>query len=82
MQQAREAAPERIGDRVLSILLVVFGAIGLTLGLGAKDIEILIFGWSLLGFSVIFLAGLLRGWAASAAPASAVVVAVKGKRHV
>ncbi|MCA7120702.1 MAG: hypothetical protein LGL72_15210 [Acidibrevibacterium sp.] len=51
---------ESISSLVIGVLMVVFGLIGLTLAAGALDIEMAIFGWSLAGFSVVFLFGLIR----------------------
>lgn len=38
-----------------------FGLLGLILAIGARDIEMTIFGWSLAAFGLLFVAGVARG---------------------
>lgn len=52
---------ETASDVVVGVLVAVFGLIGLILAIGARDVEILIFGFSLAAFAVAFDVSLLRG---------------------
>jgi hypothetical protein len=51
---------ETVSAWVVGVMMAVFGFLGLLLGSGALDIEMSIFGYSLTGFAVCFIFGLLR----------------------
>jgi hypothetical protein len=51
---------EKASTFVVGVLMLVLGAIGLVLAVGARDAEIFIFGGSLLAFAVIFTASLVN----------------------
>ncbi len=51
---------ETASEWFTGVMVAVFGVIGLLMAGGARDIEIFIFGISLLGFAVVFIAGLIR----------------------
>lgn len=51
---------ERISAVVIGVLMALFGLIGIFLAAGARDIEMSIFGFSLAGFAIAFIFGLLR----------------------
>jgi hypothetical protein len=48
-------------DLIVGLLMTAFGLIGLILASGAHDDEMYVFGLSLFGFAVAFIAGLIRG---------------------
>jgi hypothetical protein len=45
---------------IFGVLMALLGVLGLIMAGGARDSEILVFGVSLVGFSIAFIAGLLR----------------------
>jgi hypothetical protein len=47
-------------DLIVGLLMTAFGLIGLILASGAYDDEMYVFGLSLFGFAVAFIAGLIR----------------------
>ena len=51
---------ETVSALIVGLLVTVLGIAGLILASGALDIEILIFGWSLVAFAVLFNFGLIR----------------------
>ena len=67
---------ERVSDRIMGTLVALFGLIGLTMGVGARDEEIFIFGFSLAAFSCAFIWGIFRRNAAARA-----AVAVRGGKN-
>ena len=51
---------ETASEWFTGLFVAVLGVIGLVMAGGARDIEISVFGLSLLGFSLAFIAGLIR----------------------
>ncbi len=51
---------EAFGDWFTGVMMSLFGLVGLVMAVGARDIEIAVFGWSLAGFAVVFIGGLVR----------------------
>ena len=51
---------ERASTLIVGAMMAAFAVLGLVLGAGARDIEMLVFGWSLTVFGVMFIAGLVR----------------------
>jgi hypothetical protein len=51
---------ETASEWFTGLFMAVLGLIGLLMAGGARDIEISVFGFSLLGFSLAFIAGLMR----------------------
>lgn len=51
----------QLGDFVVGFMVLVLGILGLFVAAGALDIEMTIFGWSLVAFSVLFNLGLVKG---------------------
>jgi hypothetical protein len=49
-----------VSDIVVGLMMAVFGLIGLFLIAGAADAEMYVFGFSLSGFAVCFIFGLIR----------------------
>ena len=68
---------EAVSDAVIGFLVLVLGVIGLVLASGALDNEILVFGFGLAGFAVLFEFGLLRRYYDRLAMARA-----EGRGHV
>jgi hypothetical protein len=58
---------ERVSDWIVGALVAVFGLVGLTMGVGARDEEIFIFGVSLAIFSCAFIYGIYQRQAAERA---------------
>ncbi len=48
------------GDYVVGAMMLLFAWLGLVLASGARDTEMYVFGLSLCGFSILFLAGQIR----------------------
>jgi hypothetical protein len=48
------------GDWAVGVMMTVFGFAGLFLAAGARDDEMVVFGWSLVGFAVAFVFGLIN----------------------
>ncbi len=48
------------GDLIVGIVTGIFGLVGLVLAAYAQDVEIYIFGLSLVGFAVLFIFGLVK----------------------
>lgn len=51
---------EQTSALIIGVLMAVFGLTGIFLAAGARDIEMGIFGFSLAGFALAFIFGLLR----------------------
>ncbi len=51
---------EELSDWIVGVMMSVFGLIGLCLAAGARDDGMAVFGYSLVGFAICFVAGLLR----------------------
>ncbi len=49
-----------LGDGVVGVFVGLLGLGGLALGLGARDGEMFVFGFSLAAFSALFVRGLIR----------------------
>lgn len=49
------------GDVAVGMMMTAFGFVGLLLASGARDDEMYLFGFSLTGFAVLFVAGLIKG---------------------
>ena len=47
-------------DVIVGLLMAVLGIVGLILASGAMDDEMYVFGFSLFGFAVAFIFGLIR----------------------
>jgi hypothetical protein len=45
---------EVAADWFVGVMMAAFGLIGLVLASGARDTEMSVFGWSLVGFAVLF----------------------------
>lgn len=58
---------ERVSDWIVGTLVAVFGLVGLAMGVGARDEEIFIFGFSLALFSGTFIWGIFKRQAAERA---------------
>jgi uncharacterized membrane protein len=56
-----ETMQEQRSAWIMAAIMSVCGVVGLVLGLGARDSEMAIFGWSLVLMAVLFVAGLARG---------------------
>jgi hypothetical protein len=51
---------EQLSDWLVGVMMSTFGLTGLLLASGARDDEMTVFGFSLAGFAVCFVMGLLR----------------------
>ena len=51
---------ETTSSWVVGAMMALFGIIGLIMAGRARDDEIFVFGLSLLGFALVFIAGLMR----------------------
>jgi hypothetical protein len=68
---------ERVSDWVVGTLVAVFGAVGLIMGVGARDEEIFNFGFSLALFSGTFIYGIYKRQQAERA-----AIQVRGGKNV
>jgi hypothetical protein len=80
MQDAN-ADGEAFGDWFTGVMMSVFGLVGLIMAIGARDIEISVFGWSLAGFAVVFVGALARARFALAPIASQQGAPAQGGTH-
>ena len=73
----------KAGDLTVGIMMACLGLIGLYAAAGALDLEMSIFGWSLAGFAVVFIFGLIKHHydEVDAAHAAARLVAGGGAGH-
>lgn len=51
---------EQASDWAVGILMSTLGLVGLILASGARDDEMTVFGFALVGFAVLFVGGLIR----------------------
>ena len=49
-----------VSDMIIGVLVACLGLIGLFAAAGALDIEMSIFGWSMAGFALVFITGLIK----------------------
>ncbi|MDE2335618.1 MAG: hypothetical protein KGK10_13890 [Rhodospirillales bacterium] len=49
-----------LSDVIIGVLVACLGLIGLFAAAGALDIEMSIFGWSMAGFALVFILGLIK----------------------
>jgi uncharacterized membrane protein len=59
MERSMDPEP---GDVAVGLMMTVFGFAGLFLAAGSHDDEMTVFGFSLMGFAVLFVGGLIKGF--------------------
>jgi hypothetical protein len=57
-----DAMEPEFSDVVVGVMMTVFGGAGLFLAAGSHDDAMTVFGFSLMGFAVLFVGGLIKGF--------------------